>query len=83
MTNDTKYSGTMANDTKNIGVINNANKFSGSIVNDIKSVNSSLIGEIKYKVIFLVTQALDFLMTEDNDYLVVSKGGEMTNDIKL
>ena len=63
MANDTKYSGTMANDTK--------------------SVNSSLIGEIKYKAIFLATQALDFLMTEDNDYLVLSKSGVMTNDIKL
>ena len=62
MANDTKYSGTMANDTK--------------------SVNSSLIGELKALDLFLATEALDFLMTEDNDYLMVAIAGDITNDIK-
>ena len=62
MTNDTKYSGTMSNDTK--------------------SVTNSFIGDIKSRITYLATQALDFLMTEDNDYLVIDKSGVMTNDIK-
>jgi|GEM_PF-3766072 len=62
----------MANDTK----------YSGTMTNDTKSVNSQLIGELKIADIFLATEALDFLMTEDNDYLMVAIGSTITNDIK-
>ena len=60
----------------------NDTKYSGTITNDTKSVNSSLIGDIKNQMIFLATQALDFLMTEDDDFIVISKSGVITNDTK-
>ena len=62
----------MANDTK----------YSGTMTNDTKSVTSQLIGEAKINDIFLATEALDFLMTEDNDYIMVSIASTITNDIK-
>jgi len=62
----------MNNDTKYGGIMGNDTKYSGIISGDIKSAS-----------VFLATEALDFLMTEDNDYLVLSRSGVMTNDIKL
>ena len=58
-------------------------KYVGSMSNDVMSINSSLVGDFKFRAIFLATQALDFLMTEDNDFIIVSDSGEMTNDNKL
>lgn len=61
MTGDTKYSGSMSNESK----------IAGSITLDSKALDT-----------LLATEALDFLMTEDNDYIAVSLAGIMTNDIK-
>tara|TARA_R110000851_G_scaffold108432_3_gene229694 strand:+ start:289 stop:480 length:192 start_codon:yes stop_codon:yes gene_type:complete len=58
-------------------------KYVGSMSNDVMSINSSLVGDLKFRTVFLSTQALDFLMTEDDDFIVVSDSGEMTNDNKL
>tara|TARA_R110000850_G_scaffold20863_5_gene61791 strand:- start:1880 stop:2071 length:192 start_codon:yes stop_codon:yes gene_type:complete len=58
-------------------------KYVGSMSNDVMSINSSLVGDFKFRTVFLSTQALDFLMTEDDDFIVVSDSGEMTNDNKL
>ena len=61
----------MINDTKNSATFTNDVKYSGSIVNEIKN-----------RVTFLATQALDFLMTQDDDYIVIDKSGVMTNQTK-
>ena len=58
-------------------------KYVGSMSNDVMSINSSLVGDFKFRTVFLSTQALDFLVTEDDDFIVVSDSGEMTNDNKL
>ena len=51
------------------------------MTNDTK-YSGTMVNLSKFTPIFLATQALDFLMTEDNDYIVTSKSGEMTNETK-
>ena len=61
MIGDTKYSGSMSNESK----------IAGSITGDNKSLSK-----------VLATEALDFLMTEDNNFIATSLSGIMNNDIK-
>lgn len=61
MTGDTKYSGSMSNESK----------ITGSITGDNKNLTK-----------VLATEALDFLITEDNNFIATSLSGIMDNDTK-
>lgn len=61
MTGDTKYSGSISNESK----------IAGSIAGDNKNISK-----------VLATEALDFLMTEDNNFIATSLSGVMDNDTK-
>jgi len=51
------------------------------MINDTKYAGI-ITNPIKFRLALLATQALDFLMTEDNDFIVASSSGEMTNETK-
>jgi len=61
----------MTNDTKYAATMSGDSRYSGSMTN-----------LLKFRPLFLATQALNFLMTEDNDFIVISDSGEMTNETK-
>ena len=51
------------------------------MTNDVK-YTGTMVNDVINKTSLLVTQALDFIMTEDDDYIVVDSSGLMTNDTK-